>query len=115
MTKRSFHFSGKFTDWTDSRLKSDCKQILQTGELLKTPKKNRHISYHLHLEKKKIFREDFFLLTKRSFNFSGKFTDWTDSRLKSDCKQIVQTRELLKSPKKQTYLISPTSREIEDF
>ena len=59
--------------------------------------------------------EKTFLLTKRSFPFSGKFIDWTDSRLKSDCKHIVQTGELLKTPKKQTYLMSPTSREIEDF
>ena len=93
-------------------LKSDCKQIVQTGDILKTPKKHLISPTSREIED---FREDFFLLTKRSFHFSGKFTDWTYSMLKSDCKQIVQTEELLKTPKKQTYLISPTSREIEDF
>ena len=54
-------------------------------------------------------------MSKRSFHFSGKFTDWTDSRLRSDFKEIVQTEELPKNSEKQRYLISPTSREIEDF
>ena len=54
-------------------------------------------------------------MTNRSFHLSGMFTDWTDSRLKSDCKQIVQTGEILKTPNKQTYLISPTPREKKDF
>ena len=78
-------------------------------------RKNRHILYHLHLEKKKTFREDFFLLKKRSFHFCGKFVIFSKSPLISDCNEIVETSELQKTKKKETYLISPTSREIEDF
>ena len=78
-------------------------------------RKNRHILYHLHLEKKKTFREKFFLLRNRIFHFSGKFVIFSESPLISDCKEIVQPRELQKTKKKQTYLISPTSREKEDF
>ena len=81
MTKRNFLFSDNFTDWTDSRLKSDFKETVQTEEIIKTRE-----------------NKDFFL-TKRSSHFSGKFTGWTDSRLKSDCKHIVQTGELQKTQK----------------
>ena len=77
-------------------------------------RKNRHILYHLHLEKKKTFREDFFLLKKRSFHFCGKFVIFSESPLISDCNEIVETSELQKTKKKETYLISSTSREIED-
>ena len=69
-------------------------------------RKNRHILYHLHLEKKKTLREDFFLLRKRSFHFSP---------LISDCKGSVEPSELQKTKKKETYITSPTTREIEDF
>ena len=78
-------------------------------------RKNRHILYHLHLEKKKTFREDFFLMRNRSFHFSGKLAIFSESPLISDCKEIVQPRELQKTKKEETYLISSTSREIEDF
>ena len=66
-----------------------------------------HITY---IEKKKTFREDFFLMTKRSFKFLSKVTILAISRLKSYWIQMVQTDELLRTKKKQTYIISPTSR-----
>ena len=89
-------------------------ELVQLSERQKVPKK---IIYLISASPREL--EDFlrrlFLLTKRSSQFSRKFTDWTDYRLKSDCTHIVQTGKLLKTPKNQTYLISPTSREIEDF
>ena len=82
--------------------------MVQTDELLKPPKRQ---TYLISPTSREI--EDFektFLLTKRRFHFSGNFTDWTDSRLKSDCKKNVQTEELLKTPKKQTSHINYISR-----
>ena len=114
LTKRSFKFSGKWPFWPylDSNKTGDrWYKVMNYKEL----RKNRHILYHLHLEKKKTFREDFFLLRNRSFHFSGKFVIFSESPLISDCKEIVQRRELQKTKKEETYLISPTSREIEDF
>ena len=78
-------------------------------------RKIRHISYHLHLERKKTFIEDFFFTDKEKFQVFWKATNLAISRLKSDSIQMVQADELLRTKKKQTYLISPTSREIEDF
>ena len=63
--------------------------------------------------------EDFlrrlFLTDKEKFQVFWKVTNLAISRLKSDWKQMVQTDELLRTKKKQTYIMSPTSREKEDF
>ena len=52
---------------------------------------------------------------KEKFQALFKVTILAISRLKSDSIQMVQTDELLRTKKKQTYLIWPSSREIEDF
>ena len=58
--------------------------------------------------------EDFYrrlFFTDKEKHFSDKFTVYlAPIRL-----QTVYTANLMKIPKKQKYLISPTSREIEDF
>ena len=76
-------------------------------------RKNRQIISPTSREKD--FYRRVFLLRNRSFHFSGKFAIFSESPLISDCKDIVQPMELQKTKKKETYLISPTSREIEDF
>ena len=49
------------------------------------------------------------------FQVFSKVTILAISRLKSYWIQMVQTDELLRTKKKQTYLIWPSSGEIEDF
>ena len=88
--------------------------MLQTDELLPTKKMQTYLISPTSREIKE-YQGRLILLTKGSFHFSGMFTGWTHSRLKSGGKQILETGELLKMPKKQTYLKSPTSREKEDF
>ena len=77
-------------------------------------RKNRRITSPTSREIEDFYRR-LFLLKKRSFHFSGKFAIFSESPLIPDCKEIVQPRELRRTKKKETYLISPTSREIEDF
>ena len=76
LTKRSFKFSGKWPFWPyldSNKTGNRWYKLMNYKEL----RKNRHILYHLHLEKKKTFREDvFFLLTKRSFKFSAMWPFW---------------------------------------
>ena len=84
--------------------------MVQTKELQRTKKK--HITY---ISRNRRLLQKTFLLRYRSFYFSGKFAIFSESSLISDCKEIVQPRELQKTKKKETYLISPTSREREDF
>ena len=45
-------------------------------------RKNRHILYHLYLEKKKTYREDFFFTDKEKFQVFRKVTTLAISRLK---------------------------------
>ena len=87
--------------------------MVKTNELQRSKKKQTYILPTSR--EKEDFREDFFLLRNRSFQFSGKFVIFSESPLISDCKEIVETSEIQKSKKKETYLISPTSRELEDF
>ena len=59
--------------------------------------------------------EKTFFTDKEKFQAFFKVTILAISRLKSDWIQMVQTDELRRTKKKQTYPISPTSREVEDF
>ena len=59
--------------------------------------------------------EKTFFTDKEKFQALFKVTILAISRLKSDSIRMVQTDELLRTKKKQTYLIWPSSREIEDF
>ena len=78
----------------------------------KTKSTKKQISFQHCLEKRKTFREDFFTEEKRSFLESDHFGHiYSQIRLNTDC----TTDKLLRTKKKQTYLISPTSREIEDL
>ena len=78
--------------------------------------KKTDISYITYISRKRRLSEKtFFLLKKRSFHFCGKFVIFSESPLISDCNEIVETSELQKTKKKETYLTSPTSREIEDI
>ena len=82
--KLKFQVFWKVNILTESRLKSDLIQMVQTDELLGTKKKQTYLISPTSRE-----REDF-STDKEVSNFSGKFIDWTGSRLTSDCKQIVQ-------------------------
>ena len=88
--------------------------MVQTNELQRTKKKQTYLISPKSRENED-FQRRLFLLRNRSFHFSGKFVIFSESPLISDCKEIVQPRELQKTKKEETYLISPTSREIEDF
>ena len=88
--------------------------MVQTDELLRTMKKLTYLISSTSREKED-FQRRLFLLTKRSSHFCGKFIIFSESPLISDCNEIVETSELQKTKKKETYLTSPTSREIEDF
>ena len=59
--------------------------------------------------------EQSFFTDKEKFQAFWKATTLAISRLKSDWIQMVQTDRLLRTKKKQTYLIWLSSREIEDF
>ena len=54
--------------------------------------------------------EKTFFTDKEKFLAFRKMTILATSRLKSDWIQMPQTDELLRTKKKQTYIISPTSR-----
>ena len=54
--------------------------------------------------------EKTFFIDKEKFQAFWKVTILAIFRLKSDWIQMVQTDELLRTKKKQTYIISPTSR-----
>ena len=76
---------------------------------MKIPRKTE-ISHNTYISrKKKDFREDFFT-DKEKFQAFWKVTILAISRLKSDWIQMVKNDQLLRTKKKQTYIISPTSR-----
>ena len=77
-------------------------------------RKNRHILYHLHLEKKKTFRGDFFLLKKRSFHFLAS-SSFSANILSYQTAKRLYSLGNYKKLRKNRHLISPTSREKEDF
>ena len=87
--------------------------MVQTDELLRTKKKQTYIMSPTSREKEDFYRRLFFT-DKEKFQVFWKVTILALSRLKSDSIQMVQADELLRTKKKQTYLISPTSVEIED-
>ena len=89
--------------------------MVKTNELQRSKRKQTYLISPTSREKEDFQRRLFFLLKKRSFHFCGKFVIFSESPLISDCKEIVETSELQKTKKKETYLTSPTSREIEDF
>ena len=88
--------------------------MVKTNELQRSKKKQTYLILPKSREKED-FQRRLFLLKKRSFHFCGKFVIFSESPLISDCNEIVETSELQKTKKKETYLISSTSREIEDF
>ena len=88
--------------------------MVKTDELLRTKKKQTYIMSPTSREKEDFYRRLFFT-DKEKFQVFWKVTNLAISRLKSDWPQMVHTEKLLRTKKKQTNLISPTSREIEDF
>ena len=88
--------------------------MVQADELLGTKKKQTYLISPTSREKEDFYRRLFFT-DKEKFQVYWKVTILAISSLKSDCIQMVQAHELLRTKKKQTYLISPTSVETEDF
>ena len=81
LTKRSFKFSGKWPFWPyleSNKTGYRWYKLMNYKEL----RKNRHILYHLHLEKKKTFREDFFFTEKENFQIFRKVAILAIPRLK---------------------------------
>ena len=108
LTKRSFHSSCKLTGYTNSSLKSGCQRIVQTRKLLKTPRNQTYLISNTS-RNRRLLEKTFFYWEK--FQVFWKVTILAISRLKSDWIQMVQTDELLRTKKRQTYIISPTSRD----
>ena len=88
--------------------------MVQTDELLRTKKKQTYPISPTSREIEDFYRRLFFT-DKEKFQVFSKVTILAISRLKSGWIQVVETDEILRTKKKQTYLISPTTREIEDF
>ena len=88
--------------------------MVQTDQLLRTKKKQTYLISPTSREIEDFYRSLFFT-DKEKFQVFWKVTNLAISRLNSDKFLQVNTEELLRTKKNQTYFISPTSREKEDF
>ena len=88
--------------------------MVQSDELQRTKKTDiSNITYISR--KRRLLEKTFFLLTTRSFKFSRKGPLWSYLDSNKTEKQMVQTKQILRSKRNQSYLISSTSREKEDY
>ena len=83
--------------------------MVKTNELQRSKKKQTYLISPTSREKED-FQRRLFFNEKEKFPFSGKFVIFSEYPLISDCKEIVQPRELQKTKKKQTSYITYISR-----